>query len=110
LGEDLIAALLREVREEAGVEITVGPLVGVYSNISPPSKVMFGFLANYRSGSLATSEESVEVAWFSRPDAVAAVTYPSYVDRLRDMLEFAGHPKFRAYRSHPYVIESERPL
>lgn len=108
LGETLTEALTREVREEAGVEIEVGRLVGVYSNVSSPEKVMFGFEAAYRAGDLATSMESLEVAWFSRADAIKAVTYPSYVDRLADLLEAAERPKFRAYRSSPYSIVEER--
>jgi 8-oxo-dGTP pyrophosphatase MutT (NUDIX family) len=43
-GESLVQALQREIGEEAGVTVTVGKLVGVYSNVKPPTKVIFGFL------------------------------------------------------------------
>ena len=36
LGEDLFAALRREVREEAGVEVEVGGLSSVNSNLGRP--------------------------------------------------------------------------
>jgi 8-oxo-dGTP diphosphatase len=38
LGEDLAAALRREVREESGRRIEVGRLVGMYSNLGRPKK------------------------------------------------------------------------
>ncbi len=59
-GEYLIEALKREIKEESGVTASISSLVGVYSNIRPPSKVMFGFLGGYVSGELTTSDESIE--------------------------------------------------
>ena len=41
-GENLIEALQREIQEEAGVTTSVGALVGIYSNIKSPTKLMFG--------------------------------------------------------------------
>ena len=38
-GEGLAAALHREVREETGAEVAIGPLVAVYSKLSAPSAV-----------------------------------------------------------------------
>src|SRR5262245_52897012 len=69
-GETLIEALQREIREEAGVEATIGALVGVYSNIQPPTKVIFGFLGEWVSGDLTTSDESPETEWVNRSDVL----------------------------------------
>ena len=55
VGEELIEALVREVREETGVEIEVRRLAAVYSNTLPFSLVLFSFLADYISGELRTS-------------------------------------------------------
>lgn len=110
VGETLIAALEREVLEEAGVHIQVGSLAAVYTNITPPSKVMFDFVCAWVSGELSTSDESLETGWFDPEEAMTLVTYPAYVDRLRDLLQFDGSPIYRAYESGPYHVLSQRLL
>ena len=62
-GENLIEALRREIQEESGVTASIGSLVGVYSNTKSPTKLMFGFLGDYVSGELRTSDESLETEW-----------------------------------------------
>src|SRR5215470_9625249 len=59
-GESLIQALKREIHEETGIIASIGALIGIYSNIKPPSKVLFGFIGSWEAGELATSEESLE--------------------------------------------------
>lgn len=107
-GESLTRALEREVAEEAGVTVQVGSLVGVYTNVTPPTKVMFGFHCDWLSGDPKTSEESLESDWFDPTVATELVTYPPYIDRLRDLLEFAGAPVYRVYSSRPYRVLEER--
>ena len=109
-GETLIEALRRETREESGVEIEVGALVGVYSSIQQPTKVIFGFLATYLSGELQPSAESPEVEWVPRDSALARITHPAIVDRVRDMLNFTGRVMYRVYAVEPYQVIEERGL
>ena len=59
-GETLMAALEREVMEETGVRITVGPLVGIYSNLQSRI-VMLDFICQYMGGEVALSHESLKV-------------------------------------------------
>ncbi len=96
-GESLVDALHREVFEEAGVKINPGPLACVYSKVSPPTAVIFNFIAAYRSGALQTSEESLEVDWFSEQEALHVVTHPVNIERLQTLLNFSGTTLFRAY-------------
>lgn len=107
-GEDLITATVRETLEESGVTVRVGPLVGVYTNITPPSKVMFGFMATYISGELTTSPESEHVEWVPRDAVLDRITHAAIKDRMRDMLEFNGRAIYRVYTSRPYTVISER--
>lgn len=103
-GEDLIEALQREIKEESGVNASIGSLVGVYSNIRLPSKVMFGFLGEYVSGELTISDESVETKWADRDSILKKVTNPIVHDRIKDMLEYNGQIIYRVYATNPYKI------
>jgi 8-oxo-dGTP diphosphatase len=71
-GENLEEALLREIREESGVDSTVRCLTGVYSSVKAtvwhdgvtrvPPKLHLDFLCDYVSGELRTSDETTEEA------------------------------------------------
>lgn len=93
-GEDLTAALVREIEEETGITVSVGALVGVYSNLA--------------------SAQSLCVEWVERKDALARIIRPVIRDRMRDMMEFTGRVIYRAYEFDaaevyaPYTIHQER--
>jgi NAD+ diphosphatase len=72
-GESLEEAVVREVREEAGVE--VGPPRYVASQPWPfPSSLMLGFTAPYRSGEPRRVDGELEdVRWFDRAGVAAAL-------------------------------------
>lgn len=109
-GENLIDALCREVREEAGVEIEPGPLGAVWSLISGSPAVIFTFLGSYRSGDLATSGDSQEAGWFSEEDALQKVTGSVMSGRLKALLNFDGSAVYRSYSTRPYQILMEQSL
>ena len=113
-GESLTAALGREVREETGIEVSVGSLVGVYSN-TRSKIVMFGFLCEWTGeGAPTPSAESLEVEWVRPDEALSRVTHPPLRDRLRDMIEFNGAVIYRSYEFGPvgksleYIVHEER--
>ncbi|MFJ7912696.1 NUDIX hydrolase [Kitasatospora sp. NPDC096204] len=77
IGEDLPGAVVREVREETGIEVEVTGLVGTYSD--PGHVIEFSdgevrqefslcFRARPVGGWLAASSESFEVRWVPRED------------------------------------------
>ena len=103
-GENLIEALQREIQEEAGVTTSIGALVGIYSNIKSPTKLMFGFLADYVSGELSTSDESLEAEWVARDSVLQRISNPAIYDRMKDMLNFSGRVIYRAYTNNPYQV------
>lgn len=109
-GECLVAALRREVREEAGVEIEPGALAAVYSKLSPPVAVVFIFLSSYLQGELTPSEESPELGWFSPARALALVTHPVNHDRLATALRYSGQVLYRAYTVSPFALVEDRVL
>ena len=84
-GESFEAALKREVREEAGVEIEITGFVGICKNVEQ-NIVNIDFTARYVSGELTTSEESTEVGWFSPKEAMEIITFPLTKKRLTNML------------------------
>ena len=103
-GENLIEALQREIQEEAGVTASIESLVGVYSNIKSPTKLMFGFLGDYVGGALSTSDESLETEWVARDSALQCISHPAIYDRMKDMLDFSGRVIYRVYTNDPYQI------
>lgn len=79
-GESLEEAVVREVREEVGVE--VGELAYVASQPWPfPHSLMVGFQARYAGGEITCQESEIaEAAWFA-PDDLPAVPPPMSIAR-----------------------------
>jgi len=105
-GESLTDALRREVLEETGITVSVGMLVGVYSNLKSHI-VMFDFLCEMIGGELATSSESPEVAWVERDEALARIIRPAIRDRMRAMMGFSGAVIYRAYTFDANEVHTE---
>jgi 8-oxo-dGTP diphosphatase len=103
-GENLIEALCREVREEAGVEIEPGPLGAVWSLISQSPAIIFTFLGRYRSGDLAPSGDSEEAGWFSESEAIEKVSGSVMRGRLTALLNFNGSAVYCSYSTRPYQV------
>ncbi|NWF69543.1 MAG: NUDIX hydrolase [Chloroflexi bacterium] len=106
-GESLIEALQREIREETGVLANIGALVGVYSNITTPVKVIFGFLGTWLAGELTPSSETPEVEWVARAEVIGRITHPVIRQRAQDKLDFSGRVLYRAYGTNPYEVYIE---
>jgi mutator protein MutT len=102
-GETVAQAVVREVREETGIEVDVTELVGVFSN--PEHVIAYDdgevrqefsicFRAQPIGGSLRTSEESPEVEWVRPAELSERDIHPSILLRIRKGLEGSDGPYF----------------
>lgn len=118
-GEDIEEAVLREIMEESGVRARVRCLCGVYSNVGQytfydgvtpvPTKVMLDFICDYESGELRTSDESLDVRWIPKEQAMALVTTPVLRYRFGKILGFDGRITYASYVTRPkFQVLKER--
>ena len=121
VGENLIEALKREIREEAGVEVEVGKLICVSSNTCTyegyngygmiPTKVMFGFTCKYTIGELQTSDETSETIWVKKEEVLNYISVPNLIKRFEAYLNFSGDVQYLEYITKPeYELKLERSL
>ena len=99
LGESLIEAVRREVREETGLEVAVGPIVELFDRIHRDDAggvryhfVIVDYLCRPIGGALAAGDDAADVAWVARADLpgyldnphVAAVIAAAFARRCAD--------------------------
>ncbi|MHC3475093.1 NUDIX domain-containing protein [Streptomyces sp. 7R007] len=104
VGESIGDTVVREVREETGIEVEVVALTGVYTD---PGHVMryddgevrqqfsICFRARPKGGELRTSEETTEVRWIDPADLPALDIHPTMRLRIDHALD--------ATRTTPYI-------
>ncbi|KJK13796.1 NUDIX hydrolase [Terrabacter sp. 28] len=88
LDESIEDGLRREVREETGADIEVGPLSGVYKNMSR-GIVALVFRARAFSDPAISTTEATEVAW--KPvSGISTLMSPAYSCRIEDAVDIEG--------------------
>lgn len=103
VGETLVQAVSREVREETGIDVDVVGLVGLYSN--PDHVIAYDdgevrqefsicFRARVIGGELRTSNESKEVHWVPREQLSSLDVHPSIQLRIAHGFEGLQTPYF----------------
>ncbi|MFD4524058.1 NUDIX domain-containing protein [Streptomyces sp. NPDC058470] len=96
IGERIADTVVREVREETGIDVEVDDIVGLYTD---PQHVLayddgevrqqfsICFRAHAVGGSLRTSSESKEVRWIDPADLDGLDIHPSMMLRIRHGLD-----------------------
>jgi ADP-ribose pyrophosphatase YjhB (NUDIX family) len=87
-GETPWKAVVREVREETGLEVVVERLAGLYC-WPTEGELIFSFVCIPTGGQLATSDETSAVAYFPA-EALPPNTFAEHRERIRDALDAAG--------------------
>jgi 8-oxo-dGTP diphosphatase len=92
VGETLEQAVRREVREECGIDVEVGPLLGVFEPIQRDADgriryhyVVIDFLATFTSGEAVIGDDAAELCWAAIDELDAYALLPA----TRDMIERA---------------------
>ena len=85
-GEEVTMAATREAREETGLDIALGPLVGIYS-YAGRTPIIIVYAATVLGGELQVDEEGLEARWFA-PVAIPwdDLAFVSTRDAIRDFL------------------------
>ncbi len=82
LGETLAQALVREVREEAGIEIEPGPLIDVIDSIERDADAvryhwtLVDFSGRWKSGDPAPGGDALEARWFALAEITGLALWP----------------------------------
>jgi 8-oxo-dGTP diphosphatase len=112
--------VIRETREESGMDIEVSHLSGVYSNTSEyighdgvthiPTKVMFDFVCKPVGGKLDIQEgETTESRWVPIEQVLDFVKEEAIRTRLKDFLKKNGNIHYKDYVTKPeFKLKLER--
>ncbi|MEJ5311517.1 MAG: NUDIX domain-containing protein [Anaerolineae bacterium] len=92
-GELPTESVIREVKEETGLDVAVGRLIGVYGK-RDRDDVVFAFTCHVIGGQLTETDESDACQYFALDD-IPLNTNPKQVERVYDALKPAGQPVFK---------------
>ena len=93
-GELPTEAVIREVKEETGLEVAIERLLGVYGKADKPDSLVFSFLCRVTGGKLVLTDESDDTRYFTIEN-IPANTSPRQVERIREALTRPPQPVFR---------------
>lgn len=89
-GERVEAAARREAREEIGLAVELGPLLGLLSSDGEPV-VLAVYAAQIVAGQPAAGDDLTEVGWFA-PDALPELAFPHDAAVIAEWATRRQHP------------------
>ncbi len=92
-GELPTEAVVREVKEETGLDVAVDRLVGVYGK-TDKDELVFAFVCHIVGGKIAVTDEADKCEYFE-VECIPSNTAPKHVGRIHDALDSAVQPVFR---------------
>ncbi|MDP9354458.1 MAG: NUDIX domain-containing protein [Chloroflexota bacterium] len=95
-GEAPWQAVVREVREETGLEVAVERLAGVYSK-PEVNEVVFSFVCRVTGGGVTPTDEADRIEYFAL-DGIPHNCSRKQVERIRDVIEGAGEVVLKEQR------------
>ena len=111
LGETLATACAREVREETGLDVDVGPIVEVFDRIRPDANgrtlyhyVLVDFLCRAIGGSVVCASDAADVRWASSTDLAALGVQRltiAVIEKAFELVQSGPWPPGEAHRHAP---------
>ena len=120
VGENLVDALIREIKEESGIDAKVDKLVCVSSNTCTyegyngygmvPTKIILGFVCIFAGGELSVSDEISEACWVDKDMVLDYIVSPDLRKRFEAYLHFDGfNITYLEYVTKPeYELKTDR--
>lgn len=82
-GETPWQGVIREVKEEVGLDVVVIKLQGVYSKAFEDD-IIFSFVCRNVGGKLTLSDEADDIKYFSINELPINTTVPRHIERIKD--------------------------
>lgn len=105
-GETFQEALRREIKEESGIDVEITGFIGLCKNIENDI-VNIDFACRAVGGTLMTSNESSDVSWFKKEDALNMITFPLTRKRLENMLSGKNDISCFCFKREPFDVVSD---
>ncbi len=105
-GETFEDALLREIKEESGIDVEIIGFIGICKNIEK-HVVNIDFACRAIGGKPTTSDESSEVRWVKQEDALSMITFPLTRKRLGNMLSGCTQANVFSFKREPFEIVAD---